>query len=196
MTRFNPGAKVREETLKRLIRNSETIEPVTEILAGLEAGLLTAAARRTQAADIEGGVGKVPDEEARAEQLEGLIEASMNGTLGEFWIDEVASEHLEAPDTAKEYIGMDAEEWDAQLGRWADAYREQLPEGSDGRKDSDRSLAEHHVREVFGVDLETFEREIVEWDESEGLRKLMVGPTRTARDTFNQVTEEELRDDT
>lgn len=177
--------KAKEETMKRAIRQSGALEAVANIIAGLETELLDEVAALEDAAGID-HIDAVPDQEERRETLLALVQAKMGGDPREFYVSEIASQHVENAADAKPYLGLDPEEWESQIATWAESYRSKGA-GSDM---TDREIAEEHVRRKFGVSLSEFERNIVEWEQSDMLRRVLAGNVETAIEGVGVVRSE------
>lgn len=109
----------------------------------------------------EFGIEDVPDEEERVDELLGAVSARMNGDPWALWVENQAPERLKQPEKAKQYAGLDADEWQGEIEDWADRLRANDAVDTDGR--TDRELAGAHVTSVFGLSLEEFERHVVGW---------------------------------
>jgi len=172
----------KQKLMESAIKDSEALEHVTNIIAGLECELLQ------EVADLQDAVGldplQVPDPSARQEGLQSLVVAQMSGDLEGWYADHVLSEHVENESNAAAYLTLEPEDWAEQKATWAEMYREQGAEGSDD------ALAEHHVQEQFGVSLSEFEREIVEWQPAGVMQHALAGNHRAAMDAIRDVREE------
>jgi len=161
---------------------TDAMDHLTRVLAQSEHELLQAA----QALDEAHGndtIQNVPNIEERQAALKSLLRALVTESLDDVWIEEIAPELLDNPDRAKEYLGMDAEKWDAQRERWADSYREN---GADG---TDEQLAAYHVRQTFGVDMEEFEDRVVNWNAGEEAEDLFAGNFRACVTAMRRAAE-------
>jgi hypothetical protein len=112
---------------------------------------------------------EVPDPEDREQLLLDGIEAAADGSAIEWWLRE--RHGYEDAAAAAEYAEMDAAQWSDQIGRWAEFYRSK----GYGSDTTDRELAGQHVRQSFGVDLDQFERDVVELDKRQVVRELLAG---------------------
>ncbi len=163
--------------------DSKAAHSLTSVLAEIEHELLTSA---KEVDDALGGerIDRVPGVDARKEALRAVLQAIATDSVRDVWTDEMLPELVENPGRAESYVGMDADKWEEQMGRWADSYRDAGAEGSD------RVLADHHVRDVFGVGLDTFERRIVEFSENEEAERLVAANFRAVRDVLDAAAEE------
>lgn len=173
---------MKQRMMNQLLDSGMT-ENLTSVLARAEHELLTTAKRMEEAHGTE-TLGDLPTVEERQVALKRLIEALVTDSVDEVWIEQVAPALLDAPEKAESYLAMDDDEWTDQIERWAEFYREN---GADG---DDRSLAEHHVERTFGVDLETFEDRVVNWERGEEAERIFAGNFRAVRRSMEQVTEE------
>lgn len=112
---------------------------------------------------------EVPDPDAREELLLAGIGAAADGSAIEWWLRE--RHGFEDAGAAAEYAEMDAAQWSDQIGRWAEFYRSK----GYGSDTTDRELAGQHVRQTFGVDLDQFERDVVNLDRQRVVRELLAG---------------------
>lgn len=149
---------------------SEQIQALVHILAELEHRQIERVEELHDTLDIE-GIERTKNQDDREEQLIDLIEALAGGDLKNYWFEEVGAEHLENPEDAKSYAGLDDDEWEDQIERWADNYREKAPEKTEDF--SDRELAATHVTNTFGVSLDEFEQEVVNWSGGEALESML-----------------------
>ncbi|WP_231184726.1 hypothetical protein [Haladaptatus sp. DYF46] len=149
---------------------SEQVQALVNIIAALEHQQLAQVEQLHAALDID-GIERTKDQTAREAQLIELIDALAAGNLKGYWLNEVASEHLENPVAAKSYLGLSPDEWEEQQANWAADYREKAPEQTADM--SDREIAQQHVTMKFGCSLDEFEREIVEWSMGSALERLL-----------------------
>lgn len=173
---------IRSKMVERFV-NSGEVDELTTAIAESERELLDAAKRLEAATDTD-NLGPIPTVEQRQEGLKGLIQALASGTFRDDWLDDIAPQLLDTTDGVAAYMEMDSSEWEAQVARWADSYRENGAEGSD------RALADTHIQSKWGVNIETFEERIVTWDRGEEAERLFAGNFRAARDTMHEVAEQ------
>lgn len=177
------GSTAKRKVINRLMESGPG-DQLTGILARVEHELLSAAVEMENAQGVETLQGDLPTVEERQQALKALLRALINDDFQAVWLEEVAPDLLDNPERAEQYVGMDADEWREQIQAWGEKYREAGASGSDG------ALAEHHVRDVFGVDIATFERRVVEFDRGEEAEKLFAGNFRAVRDSMRAVAEE------
>lgn len=139
-----------------------------EILSGWEAEADSAVRHLRGALDLP--TDEPLDERERKDELLAAADAAAAGEFGRWLLD---NSGIENPDRAAAYLGMDADEWDDQLDEWADHYRDA------GATGSTEDLADAHVREVFGIGLDTFESTVVEWDKQAEIQSFAIEPLRS-----------------
>lgn len=164
-------------------RESEKAQAVTRVLADVEHRQLDALADLEDALGVD-VVDVQEDREERQKKLLDVIEAVASNDLKGWWFNEVAAEHLENADDAKHYAGIDSEEWQAQIGRWAEMYREK----GHGEDMTDRELAAYHVRTRFGVDLGTWEREVINWSPMSSVEAVLGGNLLAVESALGELT--------
>ena len=172
---------MKQRMMNQLLDSGMT-ENLTSVLARAEHELLTTAKRMEEAHGTE-TLGDLPTVEERQAALKRLIEALVTDSVDKVWIEQVAPALLDDPEKAESYLGMTDNEWTEQIENWAEFYRGKGAEGSD------RALAEHHVERTFGVDLETFEDRVVNWERGEEAERIFAGNFRAVRRSMEQVTE-------
>lgn len=116
-------------------------------------------------------------QDERQEVLKDLFQAQVQGDLQTFYVEHVMADRADQPEKAAKYLDMDADEWADRKDQWAEKYRD----AGAGEEIPPRALAEKHVRDVFGVDLDEFEQNVVEWDPGDVMRQVLAGNIRTAR---------------
>jgi hypothetical protein len=172
---------MKQRMMKQLLDSGMT-ENLTEVLASAENELLTTAKRMEEAHGTE-TLGELPTVEERQAALKRLIEALVTDSVDDVWMEQIAPALLDEPEKARSYLAMDESEWADQIERWAEFYRENGAEGDD------RALAEHHVQQTFGVDLETVEERVVDWSSGEEAERIFAGNFRAVRRSMERVTE-------
>ncbi len=145
---------------------NETVRTVTATFAGIERDLHDAIQEHYDALGVD-----VPDDgppvEERTEQLRTLIDHRLQGNLWAYFVAEEAPDALKNPSDAETFAGLDDETWKTCL--------EALAEASDD-DGTIRERADTAIQARFGLDLETFESEIVGWTPEETLRRGFRGP--------------------
>jgi head-tail adaptor len=152
---------------------SEEVRAVATALAGLERNLHDAVQDHYEALGVDPPADRQPREQ-RIEELCRLVEAHLDDDLWGFYVAEQAPESLENADAGREHAGKSEEEWAATVARWAEA----APDAEDGAaaNASERERADRIARRRFGVDLETFERSVVEWSRERTLKNALRAP--------------------
>ncbi len=172
----------KQKLMESAIKDSDALDHITNIIAGLECELLQ------EVAELQDAVGldplQVPDPQARQEALASLVVAQMSGDLESWYAEQVLAEHMENAESAAAYLSLDQEEWQAQKETWAEMYRNQGAEGSTD------ALTEHHVDQQFGVSLNEFRRQVVEWEPAGVMQHALAGNHRAAMQAVRQVREE------
>lgn len=169
------GTMNRLRQLQRIAQdpaNSEVVQALITIVVSLEERQLAAVEALHDAQGIEGVDNQVSEEERR-EQLRSLVNALASGSVRDWWFREVAGEHIHNAEDAKAYAGLDADEWQEQKATWAETYRERAD--GDLQEYSDDDLAGRHVEQHYGVSLQEFREEVVEWSEKEALQTVIAG---------------------
>lgn len=175
------GNSMKRRVLSKLLE-SEGIDQMTYALAAAENELLTTAVRLEEATGVEHISGEtLPTIDERKHALKELLRALASGDMTEMWVADVAPDLLDSTDGVEQYVGMESSKWEAQIERWADAYRDAAPEMSD------RDLAGHHIEQTFGVDIDTFEQRVVEFDAGGEAERLFAGNLRAVRETMRRV---------
>lgn len=151
---------------------SELVGAITEIISVIEHRQLSAVEDLHETLGTD-GVEVESDQEERKQQLLDLVGALSNGEFTKWWFEEVGAEHLRNPEDAVAYAGLSEEEWQNQISRWAEQYRQADVEGVD--KCTDREVASLHVGSQFGCSLPEFEREVVGYDRQEAMRTVLAG---------------------
>lgn len=169
---FGPGKIQKVATMARNPRESDKVQALVTVLADREYRLLDAVGTLEDAVG-EATVDVEQTEAERRDQLLDLVDAIAPGdpSVKEWWLQEVAGDHLTDPQQALPYLGMPAEEWDQQVETWAEQYHRRAPE--EFKDYADREIAAAHVRRTFGVDLHTFEEEVVGWSRGEAIRDVL-----------------------
>jgi hypothetical protein len=171
--------------LKRLMQQvtpSETqaAQVLARVISRVEADLSDATHRLCGAADVD-VTGDPVDADERERELLEVADAVAEGRLAEYYFSEVS----ELPDgeQAAQYAGMGTgDEWEQQKRDWhLSYYREDVVDNSPSDTDADRTdaVAEKHVRQVWGVPLEVFRAEVLEWSRGAALEAILAGPIQS-----------------
>jgi len=165
---------------------SEQVRALVSIIATLEHRQIEQVEQLHEAVGID-GIERTKSQEDREDQLIELIEALASGDLKSWWFEQVAADQLENPEDAKAYADLDADEWEEQKERWADGYRSKTSMAEDY---SDEDLARLHVENTFGVSLDEFEREVVEWSGGEALESVLASNFKSVEKGIETATAE------
>jgi hypothetical protein len=157
-------------SLARNPRESEKAQALANIVATLENDQLDATEELYRSIGIETDVDR-PGVDDRREELLGAVEAMTNGDLRAWFFSSEgpAARWLDQPEDAAAYADLEPEEWRDQIERWADTYRSQ----GVGDDLSDGDVAARHVERKFGVDIDTFEQQVVEWSPGAALEHVV-----------------------
>lgn len=174
-------------------REHPAFNSIATILTGIEHDQARAVKRLTDAADVDLDVNHQP--EARREQLLDVAESLGNNDLASLWFEDVLD--VDQADMIQNYIGLSGDEWREQLETWYRQYRE-MGIVDDPIEEADRAdighVAQLHVSEAFGMDLNEFVAGVINWDKGAVLEEMLVGPTRDYTRTIHLVADE-LKDD-
>ena len=188
------GIKQQKEVIDQLqqLKDDPTEHPaaqaLVDIIVELEYSQLEAVEELHAALDVD-ALDVQKDRDDRREQLLTVIDAVSPGgrDLETMWFEDVASEHVENPERAQSYAGLSEEEWTEQIGKWADVWRGHL-DGAAAM--TDRELAAVHVERRFGVDLEEFEANVVEYSRGEALETLLASNFEAVEHGIRTATSE------
>jgi len=182
------GDSLKKKLLNEIdISDNEQVRALCGALAARERNRRVRQAEHFDALDIDVQAPELKSHDERVDELIALVEARVTGTPWEFWTEYQAPPGLENTDRARDYAGMDADEWEHRVGKWADVFREQL---DDAGELSERELAGLYVERRFGVDLATFEDVVVAWDESAVLEEALLGPGQAMDAALQEATVE------
>lgn len=188
----------RVRQMQNIVKNpgeSDQIRAIAGAQAELERQQRTAlrgALEATGYSDLGDLLEPLPDQEERVQQLCDALASKLKGDPWGAWADHYAPDGLEA-DAAAEYAHMTDEEWQQQCERWADRYREMEDVATDGM--SDEELVRAHVRTTFGVDLEAFVMDVVEWRPARLYEVAVTGPMQEHRDVLEALADAAEGDD-
>lgn len=185
---------LQERAMKQMMSNPEEndqIRAYASILAGLERDQREQMRQHAENLGVdpdEVGLSQPPDDEERVAELAAAVGAHVVGDAWGLYVDQLAPDGLENTDRAKEFAGVNADDWDAQIEEWAAAFRERAGDAVADR--SDRDIADIHVRETFGVGLDTFEAEIVEFEPGRVFQEIVAGPIETHTEALADIDRE------
>jgi hypothetical protein len=147
---------------------TDEVRAVATALAGLERDLHDAVQDHYEALGVDPPADRQPLEE-RVDELCLLVEHHFDDDLWGYYVAEQAPANLEAVEAARDHADKSDVEWESTVARWA----QRAPPDIEG---PDRHRADHLARQRFGVDLETFERAVVEWSRERTLRNALRTP--------------------
>jgi hypothetical protein len=166
----------KDQLARRIVDNaidSGAVSHMALVLAETERAQTAAVNRLAKAADAEDAALPPVDKSERKDEILSLVEAVAPGDGDPAEWHARHGLDLDAdPEQIAPYVDMESDEWEAQVERWADAYR-----GSGRYPDvPDRTIADHHVSSTFGApDLEWFESHVVNVTKAGILRDGTVG---------------------
>jgi hypothetical protein len=165
----------RLKELRKVAQNpkeSEYLQALVTILVELEHQQLEAVEDLHDALEID-GVQNNSDRETRREQLLDLADHATSGEFEDWWFAEVVGEHIENPEDARPYAALGDDAWQEQIETWADSYRERAED--ELQEKSNEEIARMHVERTFGVSLEEFKRNVVDYSRKEALQTILAG---------------------
>lgn len=163
------------------------MQALSQVVAKREAAQLELAQRLAEASDAEVSVDAIPDVDERALELEAMAEAASKSDLTSWYFEEFAPDYLEAPERAMAYAGLNDDEWQRQQESWAENYRATSPEAESV---SDEELAALHVENTFGVTLEEFEQNVVDWQPGRAIQDVLTANLRTVEGVMAAVADD------
>jgi len=184
-------------------KDSDLAKAGAKLVAGIEHDLLDAVADLHGALDVDDPLTVDTSPEERVDRLLELADAASDGELERYWFEEAGQ--FEDVDAIEEWIGVGSDTWGEQVEKWAEMYRESVPDLV--AEWSDREIAQYHVAGEFGgASLEEFEREVVGYSRRKALKGALAGnvlagvqgvrrATEHARSDGDQDGAEELPED-
>jgi hypothetical protein len=149
--------------------DSDQVRAVAAALAGIERDLHDAIQDHYEALGVDPPADRGPPEE-RIEQLQRLVEHHVEGDLWGYFVAEQAPDGFENAQAARKYAEAEASVWEQR--------RRELAATVDG-DGTERERADRAVRRRFGVDVQTFETQVVGWSPERTLRRALRGPVDT-----------------
>jgi hypothetical protein len=163
------------------------MQALSQVVAEREAAQLELAQGLAEASDAEVSVDAIPDVDERALELEAMAEAASQADLRTWYFEEFAPDYLQEPESAMAYAGLNDDEWQRQQEAWAENYRATSPEAESV---SNKDLAALHVENKFGVTLEEFEQNVVDWRPGRAIQDVLTANLRTVEGVMAAVTAE------
>ncbi|GAA0276902.1 hypothetical protein [Halobacterium noricense] len=184
----NIGDELTKQTGAQMFnRFKPQMQALSQVVAQRERAQLEHAQRLADASNADVSVDELPDIEARAAQLETMAERASQADLVGWYFEEFAPDHLDNPEKAVAYAGLNDDEWQNQKEAWAKNYRSTSPEAE---AYSDEDLAGLHVENTFGVPLEEFEANVVDFRPSEAIQDVLTTNLRTVEAVMATVAED------
>mgnify|MGYP000321383693 CR=1 FL=1 len=184
---------LQDRAMKQMVSNPEENEQIrayASIVAGIERDHREKMRDHAEALGVdpsEVGLDEPPDTEERVTALAKAVGAHVVGDAWGLYVDQLAPDELQNTDRAAEFAAIDADEWDAQIEEWAEGFRDRAGDAVADR--TDRDLAGVHVEETFGVPLDVFEEEVVEFEPGRVFQQVAAGPIETGIDAIGDLTE-------
>ena len=168
---------------------SDAAERLIEQHVEIERQQLAAAYRLADAADVDRPEG-LPDPDSRQAALQSLFGAVVSGDFSTWYAEELTDAIVETDRSLpSEWVGAgpESELWQGQIDDWADRIREQTGMGDDDA--TDRELASVAASELYGIDVDVLEAEVVGIDRQEEISRLVVGNIMAARGIVETVAD-------
>jgi hypothetical protein len=176
---------MQQQIAERFIDEREAeIRSTVDVLGKMERNWRRALTELAEAHDLDMDLPDQPDQEERIDELFALVRARVAGDPWGYWVDHQAPEGFKNAEKAAKHAGKGSEAWERQVEQWADRYRELLDDVDDV---PDRELATIVTEEEFGVDLETFEQEVVEWEPDAVMQQAVAGPTEGLQNAVQEA---------
>lgn len=147
-------------------------DAVATAIVSVEHQQAQAIQRLVEAADLDVEHGHDP--ERRKEVLLEVGDAVADDRFTEWFLEETVDD-LQAAESAAKYAGLEADEFQEVKEKWYLQYDESgVLEGLEDLELDD--VADRHTREIFNVDLDTFEERVVEYSRAEAAQHVLAGP--------------------
>lgn len=180
-------SKATEMGMSQMTPSETTIgRRLANILTSTEFELFRAVDRLVEAADdVDGEPLADGSMRARRDEILEVADAVAEQCFEAWWWEHYGAEFVDNPEDARDLCGMDVDEWQQQIQTWAELYRERAPDRVDGMTDAE--IAQLHVERQFGIDLEEFAAEVVEWTAHEHVDAICRQNLRAATDRIHHV---------
>lgn len=159
---------------------------LASILSASEYQLFQAIDRLVDAANA-GDFAVSQTAEERRDELLSMADAFADDEFDTWWWETVAPDFLDNPKKARQSAGLSKDQWQERMSTWAETYRERAGPEHAVQSMTDAQVAAFHVEDTFGVDLDTFSDEVVEWDRVEHAEGLARKNLQAAVGTIHQV---------
>lgn len=181
------------ESMMSKITPSQTpeVQSAVQTVTKHESRQVSAVSKLADAADVEHEIHY--DRGQRSQLILSLLDAAASQQLVDWWFDVVGSQVMHKHEKAKEYVGLDAEEWRQQLREWysmhydAGTISTPIEEASPGKIGE---VAARHVQDAYGLTLREFVALVVCWDRSEQIEPILAGPMDRNTQVIWAVAEE------
>ncbi|MWG32966.1 hypothetical protein [Halomarina oriensis] len=141
--------------------------------------------------DVDAELSPLPEEDERVATIRETVRALVDGEAAVWGLWCAAGPEEFDGEKASDFVGLDTEEWEAKQTQWGDLYRENGGETFSGA--TDREIADVHLQETFGMDVDEFEERVIGWTKADALDDLVAGPSRQTTAVLEQATEEVRR---
>lgn len=192
----NPLSGMQEKMAERMMSQvtpSETpvAQALVHTLTAYERRQVDALRALVDAADMDVDVDYNRDH--RAQLLLGLADAVADRRVEDWWFQTIGPQVLDNPDQARQYVGLDGEEWHDQIRSWHNQYHNAgVVEEPVGAADPAEigETADRHIRSTFGVSLREFVDVVINWDRGQQIQPILGGPIDRNNAVIEQVAEE------
>lgn len=176
---------LKQQLIGQQLADSDAAERMIGTFVAIEREQLAQAVELADAAGVDVDA-QLPDPEARTAALLDLSQAVVSDSWESWWAEEAGRSWDAEPPAEWVGVGTDSETWTGQIETWAEQIRDQHPD----IEATDRELANIAAREVYGVDLDRIESELVEVDPAEETNRLVTGNFAAARELMARATEQ------
>lgn len=187
--------KVVEQVMSQVTPSqAPQVQSAVQTVTRHESQQVAAVSKLADAADVEAVIHY--DRDHRARLLLSLLDAAASQQLTDWWFDVVGSQIMTKHEKAKQYVGLDAEEWRQQIRKWysmhydAGTISTPIEEASPGEIGD---VAARHIQDCYGLSLREFVALVVCWDRSDQIEPILAGPmdrnTQVIRDVADAIDE-------
>jgi len=140
--------------------DGEAGDILTGLIAAKEISMLEAVDDLHAEMGVE-HIDEIPNHDDRKQQLKELVEALVSGDIPAFWFEQIGRDKLDEPESARDYLNLDGDEWRTECDKLVNTYRKQ------GSTASRSEIVADYVTRKFGVDTEYFVSHVVNWTETQ-----------------------------
>jgi hypothetical protein len=178
----NPLGNAKDAVAQRMMGKITPSEhPIGQALADSLVGVENRQAAAIQRAIEAGGldIDHGHDPQQRRQTILGVADAVAQQDVEDWWWRNVAPEVLDKPERARQYVGLDGEQWREQLKDWYGSYHaagvvdESIEDAEPGRL---AWVADRHCQTTFGVSLREFVALVINWSRGQQARRVLAGP--------------------